>query len=832
MSLRARLLGLVLLATLLPALALGWRFFTERDAAVVAAVETLAIAADNIAADLEHRVQGTAQLHFGLAHSRLLDSTDRRACSAYLSEVREAYPQYTGIITVLPNGQLHCDSLQSGRDLNLTDRSYFKAASQGDRPLVLEPLFGRLTGNSVLQIVAPARTEAGALRFLLVASLNLQKFASDMQRQSLLPQAPDVLLLDARGTVMAWAGSLDGPPQPGTSITNGPLFALAQNAGATAELTGQRGQAQVWAVADSRMARAAGLSVLLGLPRQALLANSEVRLRQGLVVLGTAAVLLIAGVWALAEWGIRRQLARISRMVGELGGGNLASRIEAPHPRGELGALMGLLNTTADSLQQQRAAIDQLGERLSKAHQREISERENNEARLSRMANFDSLTGLPNRLLFQVQLRHAIARARRSGRPFALMFLDLDRFKNINDNLGHDIGDRLLVAVSAVIADCVRDSDSVGRFQESVTDEGLFRLGGDEFTIVTEELSTPDAAKVVAQRILDAVGRPFMIDEHELFISVSIGITLYTNDGTDEDGLIKQADMAMYRAKDLGRDTFSFYDQELLRDASHRHQLEVKLRHALERGEFLLHYQPKADLGTGRITGVEALLRWQPAGSGLVSPNEFIAVLEETGLIVAVGAWALREACTQMVSWEQQGMCPINLAVNLSARQFRHLDLVGQVSTILTETGFDPARLELELTESMLIDNSESVLGILQRLGAMQVRIAIDDFGTGHSSLSYLKRFDVDTLKIDRSFVMGTPGDPEDCAIAAAVIALGHGLKLKVVAEGVEQEDQLEFLRAQGCDELQGYVLSRPLDAATFAHWMGSHTPLTRAHTT
>ncbi len=828
MSLRARLLGLVLLATLLPALALGWRFFTERDAAVAAAVKTLAIAADNIATDLEHRVQGTAQLHFGLAHSRLLDTTDRRACSAYLSEVREAYPQYTGIITVLPDGRLHCDSLQSGRDLNLADRAYFKTASQGGKSLVLEPLFGRLTGNSVLQVVAPVRTEAGALRFMLVASLNLQKFASEAQRQSLLAAPPDVLLLDARGTVMAWAGSLDGPPAPGASISNSALFALARQAGTTGELAGKGGQAQVWAVAGSPAARAAGLSVLVGLPRQALLANSETRLRQGLVVLGAAALLLIAGVWSLAEWGIRRQVARITRMVGELGNGNLGSRIALPHPRGELGGLMALLNTTANSLQQQREAIDQLGERLSKAHHREITERAHNEARLSRMANFDSLTSLPNRHLFQEQLRHAIARARRSGHPFALMFLDLDRFKNINDNLGHDIGDRLLVAVSRVIADCVRDTDAVGRYREASSREGIFRLGGDEFTILTEELSGPDAAQAVAQRILDALCRPFMVDEHELFISVSIGITLYTNDGTDEDGLIKQADMAMYRAKDLGRDTYSFYDQELHKDASHRHQLEGKLRHALERDEFQLHYQPKADLSTGQITGVEALLRWQPAGAGLVGPNEFIAVLEETGLIVAVGAWALREACAQMVHWERQGMRPINLAVNLSARQFRHEGLVGQVSGILAETGFDPARLELELTESMLIDNSESVLGIMTRLDAMRVRIAIDDFGTGHSSLSYLKRFNVDTLKIDRSFVMGTPENPEDCAIATAVIALGHGLKLKVVAEGVEQDDQLDFLRSQGCDELQGYLLSRPLDAVAFAQWFAQHTPAPR----
>jgi diguanylate cyclase (GGDEF)-like protein len=771
---------------------------------------------------LEHRVLGTAQLHFGLAYSRLLDTDDRHACSAYLAEVREAYPQYTGIITVRPDGRLHCDSLQSGRDLDLSDRSYFKAAMNSGKSVVLEPLFGRLTGNSVLQIVYPSRDDKGVLRFMLVASLNLQKFADEAQKQSLLATPPDVLLVDARGTVMAWSGNLDGPAKPGVSIAGSSVFQLAQaqQGGGTGERTGLGGQPQVWAVANSATARSAGMYVLLGLPRDALLASSELRLRQGLLVLGAAALVLFAGVWLLAERGIRRQVERIAHMVGQLGSGNLGSRIAAPLPRGELGGLMALLNSTADSLEQQRASIAELGDSLTKAHQREITERAQNEERLSRMANFDNLTGLPNRLLFHEQLRLAIARSKRSGRPFALMFLDLDRFKYINDSLGHDIGDRLLVAVSRAITDCLRDTDAIGRACGGTAGEGIFRVGGDEFTILTEELTAPESAKVVALRILSALCRPFMVDEHELFISASIGITIYADSDIDQEGLLKQADMAMYRAKEQGRDTYSFFDEELHREASHRHQLEGKLRHALERGEFLLHYQPKASLATGRVTGVEALLRWQPADqTNPVGPDEFIPVLEETGLIVAVGSWVLREACAQMLRWERAGMPEINLAVNLSARQFRHQDLVEQVSRILAETGFDAARLELELTESMLIDNSESVLGIITRLGAMRVRIAIDDFGTGQSSLSYLKRFNVDTLKIDRSFVQGIPFDSEDSTIATAVIALGHGLKLKVVAEGVERQDQADFLRAQGCDELQGYLLGRPLEAAAFLQW-------------
>ena len=365
MSLRAKLLGLVMLATLLPALLLGWRFGVESDTKIADAVKRLTMVADNVAADLEHRVQGTAQLHYGLAHSGTLDSPDRPACSAFLSAVREAYPQYTGILTVRPDGQLHCDSLQSGRSLDLRDRSYFKRIVAGDNGLILEPVVGRLTGLAVLQVVYPARSDAGLLRFMLVASLNLQKFAQEAHRQ--LPLAvPELLLIDARGTVLAWIGRPDGGPKAGSSIADTEVFSLAQRlqGGGTGEVELDGGRLQVWAAAGSPTLRAAGLHLLLGQPRQTLVAESHQRLRQGLLVLGGAALLLFAGVGWLAEWGIRRPVGRIISMVRELGAGHPGARIAPPFPRGELGALMTVLNGTADSLQQQRQAIDELGVRL------------------------------------------------------------------------------------------------------------------------------------------------------------------------------------------------------------------------------------------------------------------------------------------------------------------------------------------------------------------------------------------------------------------------------------------------------------------------------------
>jgi diguanylate cyclase (GGDEF)-like protein len=827
-SLRAQLLGLVLAATLLPAALLGWRFSWENNAAIESAVKTLVTAADNIAADLDHRVQGTAQLHHGLAHARLLGDADRRACSAFLAGVLEAYPQYTGLLTVLPSGQLHCDSLQTGRQLDLRDRAYVQRSLAGEKGLLIEPVFGRLTGNSVLQIVLPVRAgDAGqgdALRFMLVASLNLQMFARESQQKSLLTAA-ELLLVDSKGTVMAWVGGPAGAAVPGTVVADSAVFGLVRDikpgAGGTRELTGADGQPQVWALAASPALGAAGLHILVGQPRATLLAVPKQRLRQGFAVLAGAALLLFAGIGWLVQRGIRRPVLRLTAMAQALGAGQLDARIEPPHPRGEIGGLMQVFNRTAAALQQQRQDIDALGQQLRDAHLREISERHQNEQRLSRMANYDSLTGLPNRSLFHDRLQVALARAQRSGRPFALMILDIDRFKHINDSLGHDVGDGLLLSVAQVLTTCVRGTDSVGH--DSAAPDGVFRLGGDEFTVLVEDLADSGDATVVAERILQALRKPFAVREHELFTSVSIGITVFAHDGTGLDALIKQADMAMYRAKELGRDAYSFFDEQLNAAAHRRQQFEARLRHALERNEFLLHFQAKADLASGRVTGVEALLRWQAPGQGLVGPDQFVPILEETGLIGPVGAWVLQEACAQMQRWQAAGMRPIQLAVNLSARQFRHQDLVGQVQQVLAQTGLHASRLEVELTESLLIDDSDQVRNILAGLTALGVRIAIDDFGAGQSSLRYLKRLKVHTLKIDRSFVMDTPDDPDDSAITAAVIALGHSLGLKVVAEGVETPAQLEFLRSHGCDELQGYLLSRPIAATAFADWMAVH---------
>ena len=459
---------------------------------------------------------------------------------------------------------------------------------------------------------------------------------------------------------------------------------------------------------------------------------------------------------------------------------------------------------------------------------RDITDRKLTQERLSFLANFDSLTGLPNRMLFRDRLEQAMARARRSREPMALMFLDLDHFKVINDSLGHDVGDQLLRQVAELLKGCLRSVDSVARVTGGETFT-VSRLGGDEFTVIAEHLGSAEDAAHIARRILDALESPIQMFEHELHVSASIGISMYPSDHIDnpidQDGLVRHTDMAMYRAKALGRGTFSFFSEELSAEVAARLLLESQLRRAMERQEFVLHYQPKACLKTGQITGVEALIRWHAPGRSLVSPDRFIRVLEDSGLILPVGAWAIRTACAELATWDRAGLPPLSLAVNLSARQFRQPYLARFIEDALHDAGIHPQRLEVELTESLLMEDNEATRSVLAALAAMGVRVAMDDFGTGHSSLSYLKRFDIDTLKIDRSFVSELPHDPEDKAIATAIVAMGHSLHMKVVAEGVETQAQAACLRELGCDEMQGYLLSRPLHPAALLAWMAQrHT--------
>jgi diguanylate cyclase (GGDEF)-like protein len=450
-------------------------------------------------------------------------------------------------------------------------------------------------------------------------------------------------------------------------------------------------------------------------------------------------------------------------------------------------------------------------ERLLREQERE---RAAQEERIRHQAYHDPLTGLPNRASFTEHLDGAMRRAKRAAWPLALLFLDLDLFKRVNDSLGHDAGDRLLRVAAERIRRAVREADM------------LFRMGGDEFTVLLEDVRGPEEAALVSSRVLESMAEPLSVGHHEIAVTASIGIALYPRDDTVGERLVKSADTAMYRAKELGRNRYAFFAREMNERVESQMTMEAALRRALKNDEFVLHFQPRVSAVTGRATGAEALLRWRHPEWGLIEPARFVPLLEETGLIVPVGAWVLAEACRQARAWQAAGVAPLRVSVNLSSRQFRSEALADAVSEALRASGLPPALLEIELTESLLVENVEHAMGVMGKLKAIGSAISIDDFGTGYSSLGYLKRFPIDSLKIDKSFVRDIATSPKDAAIVKAISALARSLGIGLIAEGVEEPWQVEFLRQRHCTEMQGYLFSRPLPVELLADALARVFPM------
>ena len=910
MTIRRRLLLLVLGTALLPAILVGGRYYQDRGKEIQATIGGLAATARTIASNFDAKVQATTQLHFGLSRARDLAGRDKAACSNFLAEVLEKNPQFTGILTIDPDGSLFCDSLRTGRVLDLRDRNYFKQAL-ASRTIVIEPVFGRLTGSAVLQIAHPARDEARQLQFILLASLDLNRVMEEQIQN--LPRGLEVLLTDAKGTVLTRSPAWPREHAPGASIADSTLFRFAaENPGGTKELAGTEGETQVWAVADTLAVGGVNLHVMVGRTKSDLVAAPNRRLAQDMAGLGALSLLLFAGVWLLAEFAIRVQISRIVEMAQRLGAGDLATRILPPYPKGELGGLMTVLNGTAASLERQKQDIEELNLKLSQsqrlealerqrldiavnnipqgllmydatehlvvcnrpyiemyglspdvakpgcsfhdliAHRKEtgsfvgnveeycanirrnvalgevncniveasggrsiqvlnqplaaggwvatmedITERKRADTQIVHMAHYDALTDLPNRVLFRERLDGGL-RTIEVGKQLAVLYIDIDEFKRINDSLGHSIGDELLKVVAGRLRGCIAATDFVAR------------LGGDEFAIIQTAVERPADTMDLIARIYQAIREPYDCVGHLLTTDASIGVALAPQDGTDLDHLLKSADLAMYEAKADGRRTYRFFEPGMDARVKALRALELDLRQAIADGGFEIHYQPLVHLRDNRVTGCEALLRWRHPQRGMISPAEFIPVAEETGLIDALGEWVLGTACAEAVSWPDQ----IKLAVNVSPVQFRSQAFALKVAVALAASGLPAHRLELEITEAVLIRDDETALAMLHQLRKLGVGIALDDFGTGYSSLSYLQRFPFDKIKIDRCFIKDVAEAEGSACIVQAVVNIAAARHMTTTAEGVETEQQLDMLRKLGCTEMQGYLFSPAVPAA------------------
>ena len=917
MSIRARLLLLILFATLIPALVAGIQFLERRDTEISGASEDLAASVQEIALDLKDIVRATAQLHYGLARAPELDTRDQAACSAFLADVLNEYPQYTGILTIKPSGDLFCDSLRSGRTMNLADRRYFQNALNPGNPLAVEAAFGRLTGTAVLQIAYAARDKMGELKFILLASLDLDKTMQSRSRT--LPRKNAVIaLVDNKGTVFTWHP--DTEKLRGRSIADSPLFRFAreQTAGAVREDLEFGGVSRIWAVSTLPEFPEVGLHVVVGVSKQDLLAAANRNLVQALAILLAVWLLVFGGAWVLARGVMDRGLAEemrirelneqleqrvlertarlesanqeLNREIAERSRAEAELRIAAIAFDSQEGMMVtdahgvilrvnrafveetgysaedvvGRKRTMLTSGREDAALDDAMWETVQRcgAWQGEVWDRRKNgevypvwltisavkgqgglvthyvathiditqrkavEDQLHKLAFYDPLTQLPNRRLLLDRLGHVLAGSTRSRNQGAIMFIDLDNFKALNDTQGHDVGDRLLAEVAQRLKSSVRRGDTVAR------------LGGDEFVVMVQDLAADSMVvaqvEAVAEKILAALDCPYrLVFDAELgrrnalnyHCTASIGITLFGAHSTNVDELLKQADLAMYQAKDSGRNAIRFFDPEMQAAITSRVALEADLREAVEAGQFQLYYQPQVVGESHRLTGVEALLRWHHSRRGMVPPSEFIPLAEETGLILPLGQWVLETACAQLATWASQPeMAQLTVAVNVSAHQIRQTDFVDQVLAVLADAGANPQRLKLELTESLLVSNVEDIIAKMTLLKSKGVGFSLDDFGTGYSSLSYLKRLPLDQLKIDQSFVNEVLTDANDAAIAKMIVALAESLGLAVIAEGVETEEQRNFLAESGCHAYQGYLFSKPLPLAGFEQWIGKPT--------
>jgi diguanylate cyclase (GGDEF)-like protein len=910
MSIRLRLMLLVLGVAILPAIFMGYRYAQDRDERIEAAKRDLFSVAHAIASNLDTGVNGTIQLQYGLVQARVLRDGDKTTCSRFLSEVRERNPQYTGILTIDPNGALRCDSLMTGRTLDVRDRDYFRRASAIASGTVIQPTIGRLTGTPVLQIASPVRDEDQRLLFVLLASLDLNKFLKENVKT--LPVGTDVFVVSDDGTVMASA-TRSAARKPGTSLKGSALFKLiADDVNSLQELSDERGETQVWSVSGTFAVDGKSLLVLAGRAKSDLMVAPNKRLAQDLAISIVFCLLLAGAIAVVAELSISSPISRISSMIKRFASGDLGARIAAPYPRGELGTLIETLNGSAEAIERQQRDIECLKKEAEQSHElalleknrlhlainnivqglilfdaegqvivcnqqyrdlyglsanvvkpgldlvglmkhrketgsfngdverfcasvlkhmrketstlrtrdavgrrviqnlrsplpnggwltttEDITERERYVERILHMAHYDSLTELPNRIRFSDQLGMALSELS-TNEMLAVLYIDIDEFKGINDSLGHTVGDELLKEISRRLRGCLTENELVAR------------IGGDEFAIIQTPIRDRSETAALIERLYAAIRQPFQCQDHMLTADASIGVAVAPEHGSDIDLLLMRADMAMYEAKANGRRGARWFETSMEARLKAIRTMERDLAVAIVNGEFEVHFQPLVRLADDMVVGFEALIRWRHPNRGLVSPAEFIPVAEETGLIEKLGEWVLSKSCAEAATWPQH----VKVAVNVSPVQFRNRAFALKVVDALAKSGLSPQRLELEITEAVLIHDDEVALATLHEIRALGVRIAMDDFGTGYSSLSYLRRFPFDKIKIDRSFIADIDEPNGSACIVKAVLDIAKARNIATTAEGIETSQQRDRLRELGCTEMQGYFYSPAVPAS------------------
>jgi diguanylate cyclase (GGDEF)-like protein len=770
-SIRAYLLTLVLAVAIPLVSLLSYNLYQDVER------NTLQINASSMefakitASDTEQFLGDSEKLVQRIAQRPLVRLVDPENCDPLFAYLHDMNPAFANIVVINKLGFGVCSAIprKTENPKGVSRTEWFQRAMREDKLVLSKPFVGPLTGKWVSVIALPLHDANGAIDGLLALPIDLVSFAPIVSNVTLQAGA-QIDIINSDGVVIT--RSVEPEKWIGKNIGGTPIV----------EAVIRNKVGQIESAGVDHIVRHYGFTTIpgtdwyaiAGIPRDVLYSYARSYALHNAV---TGLTMLLA-VIALSYYFSRRivkPIQVISNAAKDIAQGKLGTRVMVEGPE----EIIEVANQFNYMLDVRKDAVE----------------------RLSHLAQYDVLTGLPNRVLFRDRLEQAMERSKRSETLVALMFIDLDRFKEINDTLGHFIGDRVLQEVAERLRLLLRGEDTIAR------------IGGDEFTVVMESIHHISQINMMAQKIKDALSQPLLIDDREIFISASVGITVYPFDVDDIDELLKNADIAMYQAKKNGGNDHSFFVAEMNTHTSERLDIESRLRHALDKNQLILHYQPQVNIRSGHIVGVEALIRWHDEELVSIEPSSFIPLAEETGLIIPIGEWVLQTACAQNKAWQDAGCAPITMAVNFSPRQFRQMNLLESITRVLTETRLDPRYLELEITEGTIMHQAEKSIVVLEKLHKMGVRISVDDFGTGYSSLSYLKRFPVHKLKIDQSFVRGINVDMNDVAIISAVIAMARSLNLMTIAEGVETAEQLAFLDSLQCGEYQGYYFAKPMPA-------------------